>query len=313
MDAMTTATICASVRQMRVESTGVLSVELTPPVGSAFPAWDPGAHIDVHLPGGLVRQYSLCGGSDSWRIAVLREPQSRGGSAYIHEQLRPGDELWVSEPRNHFALDQNSDYLFIAGGIGITPLVSKIAEAAESGANWRLLYGGRRRDSMALLGELAPYGARVAVMPEDEQGLLPLRDELSGLGAHASIHVCGPKPLIGAVEKECQALQLTNLHIERFAPVPITTEDADAFVVNARRSGISVTVAQDQSILERLEAAGLDPLSSCREGICGTCETKVLAGCVDHRDSLLSDEERAAGTTMMICVSRGRGELDLDI
>jgi ferredoxin-NADP reductase len=203
--------------------------------------------------------------------------------------------------------------LFIAGGIGITPLVSKIAAAAEGGASWRLLYGGRRRDSMALLDELAPYGDRVAVMPEDELGLLPLRDELSRMDADSSIHVCGPKPLIGAVEKECQALQLTNLHIERFAPIPVTTDDADAFVVNARRSGISVTVAKDRSILETLEAAGLDPLNSCREGICGTCETKVLAGCIDHRDSLLSEEERAAGSTMMICVSRGRGELDLDI
>lgn len=310
---MNTATIRASVRQMRIESVGVLSVELGPPAGATFPAWEPGAHIDVHLPGSLIRQYSLCGGSDSWRIAVLREPESRGGSAYIHEQLRPGDELWVSEPRNHFPLDQNADYMFIAGGIGITPLVSKVSEAARRGANWRLLYGGRRRSSMALVDELAPYGDRVAVMPEDERGLLPLRDELARIGAHTSVHVCGPRPLIDAVESMCKELGLTKLHVERFVPVPVASGDLDAFVVNARRSGISVTVPQDQSILEALEAAGLDLLNSCREGICGTCETKVLSGDIDHRDSLLSDDEREAGTTMMICVSRGHGDLDLDV
>lgn len=310
---MTTATICATVRQMRVESADVISLELVGPHGSALPTWEPGAHIDVHLPGGIVRQYSLCGTGESWRIAILREPASRGGSAYIHERLRPGDEIWLSEPRNNFALDPGTDYLFIAGGIGITPLISKIARATQMGASWRLLYGGRRRDSMALLDELLPYGDRVAVLPEDEYGLLPLREELSRVTADTSVHACGPRPLLEAVEAACAELGLANLHVERFVPLPVASVGGDTFVVNARRSGISVTVTGDESILEALEAAGLDPANSCREGICGTCETKVLAGTVDHRDSLLSDDEKEAGATMMICVSRGCGNLDLDI
>lgn len=299
---------------MRLESVDVLSIEFAPVAPAVFPHWEPGAHIDVHLPGGIVRQYSLCGDQTNWRIAVLREPLSRGGSAFIHESLRPGDLIWLSEPRNHFGLDDAMSYYFVAGGIGITPILPKLAAAGVRGARWHLLYGGRRRDSMAFLDELSRHGEHATVLPEDEFGLLPLRERLTAVEPETSVHVCGPPPLIRAVTDVCADLGMSNLHVERFSAAVAPEVERFAFQVVARRSGTTVEVRSDQSILEALEQAGIETISSCREGICGTCETKVMAGSIDHRDSLLTKDEQAAENTMMICVSRCTGQtLELDI
>ena len=293
---------------------GVLGFIFRAVDGSALPPWGPGAHVDLVLDQGqdqpeLVRSYSLCGDPADrtrWQIGVLREPASRGGSAYLHERLTPGDRIRVRGPRNHFALVESPRYLFIAGGIGITPLLPMIAAAEAAGAEWKLLYGGRRRDSMAYLGELARYGAKVEICPEDERGLLDLGAALLPPRPGTAVYSCGPEPLLAAVEARCASWPKGSLHIERFraaAPDP-AAPPAGEFEVELRRTGLTLTVGADRSILEALEKAGIYGASSCREGTCGSCETGVLAGRPDHRDSLLSDEERAANDTMMICVSR---------
>jgi ferredoxin-NADP reductase len=282
-----------SVASKDVVADGVVSLTFA---GASLPSWTPGAHIDVELRPGLVRQYSLCGSPAEWRVAVLREPAGRGGSAYAHDVLAVGDRLRVSEPRNTFPLVPASRYLFIAGGIGITPLLPMIAAVAAQGADWQLRYGGRTSASMAFLPELAQYGDRVRARP----GLLDLSD-LDG-----EVYCCGPEPLLAAVEARC-----ATAHMERFTPRPVS---GDSFEVELARSGRVVPVPGDRSILSALLDAGVELLSSCQEGTCGTCETDVLAGTPEHHDSLLTDEERAAGETMMICVSRSAGgRLVLDL
>ncbi|PXY17114.1 ferredoxin [Prauserella coralliicola] len=291
---------------------GVVCLTLRHPDGEPLPSWEPGAHVDLLLADGLERQYSLCGDpadSSALTVAVLREPESRGGSAFVHERLAEGATTRVRGPRNNFALTDSPRYLFLAGGIGITPIASMVAEADARGADWRLVYGGRSRASMAFADALtAKYGHRVRVLPEDETGLLPLDELLGTPEPETAVYCCGPEPLLAAVEQRCAAWGPGVLHVERFAP----RDDADAgpresFEVELAVSGRTLTVPADKSILETLEDAGVPVLSSCQEGTCGTCETDVREGVPDHRDSLLTDEERAAGETMLICVSRSRG------
>ncbi|WP_037571166.1 PDR/VanB family oxidoreductase [Phaeacidiphilus oryzae] len=298
---------------------GVAVLTLRPADGAApLPPWTPGAHLDLLLADGLVRQYSLCGdpgagaASDGWRIAVLREPESRGGSAYVHEKLTPGTVVDSRGPRNNFPLEPAPRYRFVAGGIGITPLLPMLAAAEAAGADWRLLYGGRRRASMAFLDELARYGDKVAVRPQDEYGLLDLPAFLGEDSADALVYCCGPEPLLAAAER---TVPEGALRVERFSPKEPVGGGADtAFEVVLSASGRSLTVPADRSVLETLEEAGVDILSSCREGTCGTCETGVLDGVPDHRDSLLTPAEQAAGDTMFVCVSRCRGSrLVLDL
>lgn len=303
----------------RGESDGVVSLQLSRGSGEPLPGWAPGAHIDLVLPGGLLRQYSLCGPvSDrgTWRIGVLREPAGRGGTAWIHGHAQEGTALRVRGPRNHFPLLAAPRYLFIAGGIGITPLLPMVTEAEAAGADWTLHYGGRRRASMAFLDELARHGDRVRVRPKDEFEPLDLAEILGEPSQSTLVYCCGPSRLIDAVESRCASWPPGSLHVERFAartPAPAGGEKRP-IVVECRRSGITLTVPPELSILEAVENAGLQVLSSCVEGICGSCETTVLEGLVDHRDSLLTDGERTAHDTMMICVSRAKnGRLALDL
>jgi ferredoxin-NADP reductase len=302
------------VQQLSWEADGVVAVRLRSLDGTPLPEWRPGAHLDLHLPGGLVRQYSLCGDPadrTAWRVAVLREPESRGGSAAVHERLRPGDVVDVVGPRNNFPLADAPAYLFIAGGIGITPLLPMIGEVAAAGVPWRLLYGGRTRGSMAFLEELQGHGDLVQVRPQDEHGLLDLDSALASTGADTHVYCCGPEPLLQAVEERCRTLPVGALHVERFAPKARPAPDPlreIAFEAVLQRSGRTVPVPPGRSILEALEDAGVDAPNSCREGICGTCETKVIDGLPDHRDSLLSEEEQADNATMMICVGRSRSD-----
>jgi ferredoxin-NADP reductase len=285
---------------------GVLGLTLAAGDGAPLPAWEPGAHVDLVLRPGLVRQYSLCGDPAdrrSWRIAVLREPAGRGGSAHVHDELGVGERVTVAGPRNRFPLLRSPNYLFVAGGIGITPILPMLATAQRWGARWRLVYGGRRRASMAFLDELAAYGARVSVRPQDHCGLLDLETLLGTPVPDTLVYCCGPEPLLAAVAEKCRAWPAGSLHVERFTAAPVAPTGG-GFDVELRASGRTLTVPADGSILRAVEDAGIAVLSSCREGTCGTCETDVLDGVPDHRDAVLTDAERAAGDVMMICVSR---------
>jgi ferredoxin-NADP reductase len=299
---------------LRQEAAGVLSLELADPLRRLLPAWEPGAHIDLHLPG-MIRQYSLCGDPldrHAYRVAVLRAPASRGGSRYIHERLRVGDHLEVGGPRNHFELVDAERYLLIAGGIGITPLLAMAAALAAGRRPWRLLYGGRTRQSMAFLGELGRYGSNVAVVPEDRHGILDLDAVLGVPSAGTAVYCCGPEGLLGAVERRCQPWPAGALHVERFSPR--LAGDAAAsrvFDLVLGRSGRRLTVPADQSALDVLEDAGVTLPSACREGVCGSCLTRVLAGTPEHRDSLTDPGDSAA---VLPCVSRAvSDELVLDL
>lgn len=298
----------ALVRELAWEAEEVLSVTLVDPAGAPLPAWRPGAHIDLLLTSDLERQYSLCGDLANeyrWRVAVLREPESRGGSEWVHTRLRPGEILSVCGPRNNFPLVEADAYVFIAGGIGITPLLPMIAAVDERGARWELVYGGRRRASMAFLPDLARFGSRVLLRPQDQHGLLDLDSLLQRPREDTAIYCCGPEPLISAVEERCAGWPPDALHFERFRPRPGALEGENtSFEVVLEQSGLTVLVGPDQTIAEAVDAAGVYVPTSCREGTCGTCETGVIEGTPDHRDSFLTDEEHADNTTMMICCSR---------
>lgn len=289
---------------------GVVALTLRDAAGAPLPGWGPGAHVDLLLPVGP-RQFSLCGDpadDGSWRIGVLREPAGRGGSAYVHHALFAGTEVDVHGPRNHFALEPASRYRFIVGGIGITPILPMIRAAQEAGADWTLLYGGRRRESMAFLDDLAAHGDAVRPWPQDEHGLLDLDAELGTPDPETLVYCCGPEPLLEAVEERCAAWPADHLRVERFFARPIDADAAEdvAFEVVLERSGLALSIEPGTSILDACEDAGVDVRCSCEEGICGTCETDVLEGTPDHRDSVLTEAEREAGEVMMICVSRAR-------
>jgi ferredoxin-NADP reductase len=312
------ADLVVTARNMRAE--GVVTLSLADPTGAKLPAWTPGAHIDVLLDDTVVRQYSLCGSpgdQHSWRIGVLLDPGGRGGSRRVHEMMNVGDAVAIRGPRNHFPLLAADRYVFIAGGIGITPILPMLEAATDAGADWQLYYGGRSRESMAFIGELAQYGDRVTLWPEDARGLLPLDEVLASPSEGVLIYCCGPEGLLTATERQCAAWPPGALHVERFAAKPqpeAATGGDSAFEVSCQRSGVTVTVPPGKSIIEVLEENGVSVLSSCLEGVCGTCETAVLSGTPDHRDSLLTQEEREANEYMMICVGRALSDrLELDL
>jgi ferredoxin-NADP reductase len=290
------------------EADDVVSLTLARPDRRRLPDWTPGAHIDVVLPSGITRQYSLCGNrfdAHTYRVGVLRERDGRGGSAFVHDVLAPGDVVGVGGPRNNFPLVPSTSYLFVAGGIGITPLLPMIHQADLLDVEWRMLYGGRSLRSMAFLHELAAYGDRVQVVPQDEHGLLDLATFLGDPRPGVKVYCCGPAPLLAAMEAICAAWPPYTLHLERFvAQEQAAPARSGPFAVELARSGVVVDVQPGESVLDAVRTAGVEVLSSCRQGICGTCETTVLAGRPDHRDSILADHERAAGDCMFPCVSR---------
>ena len=301
------------VRSLTHESAGVLSVELVDPGGAALPPWEPGAHLDLQLPGGLSRQYSLSGDPadrSRYRLGVLREDAGRGGSAYVHDTLRPGHHVEVGGPRNHFRLEPAASYVFVAGGIGITPILPMLAQATAAGATWTLLYGGRTAASMAFTAELAAYGDRVTLWPQDTHGLLDLAGLLGTPRPGTLVYACGPEPLLAAVEDRMRAWPSEALHVERFSAPVVARDPAadDAVEVVLAESGRTLLVPPERSVLEVLLEAGVDVLHDCQEGICGSCEVKVIEGEVDHRDHVLSEPERAANGCMMVCVSRACGK-----
>ncbi|MGQ4596401.1 SRPBCC family protein [Nocardia sp. R6R-6] len=289
------------------EADAIVSLTLRAPDGTTLPPWQPGAHIDLCLTAELTRQYSLCGDPrtpDRWKVAVLDEPQSRGGSAHVHRQVNAGDLIRVRGPRNHFAMPDAPAYLFIAGGIGITPILPMLSEAEQRGVPWQLLYGGRTLSSMAFLEDLERHRDKVLLRPQDSHGLLDLDGFLSGATPGTAVMACGPSGLLDALDLVCTANSDVTLHTERFtASTPQAATDS-AFDVMLARSGTVVRVEKERSVLQTLRDHNVPVLSSCREGLCGSCETPVLEGDIDHRDSILTEEERRSGDTMMICVSR---------
>jgi ferredoxin-NADP reductase len=313
------AVMVADVQRLAAD---IVLLRLVDPDGASLPAWNAGAHVDVILPSGLIRQYSLCGYPDnrqSYSIAVRRETSGRGGSREIHDEVGVGRELTVSAPRNLFPLVPAPEYVLIAGGIGITPILSMCRELHRARRTWTLYYGGRSRTSMAFVEDLSALDpARVHLVPDDEAGLLDLAGIVS---AHpeAEFYCCGPEGLMGALEDVMTRLAPgTALRTERFSASsraePLGTVGDTAFEVELRRSNMTITVPPERTLLETVAAVIPTVVSSCEEGFCGTCETRVLEGVPLHRDVILSDAERDRGDRMYICVSRARSpRLVLDL
>ncbi|WP_441961497.1 PDR/VanB family oxidoreductase [Mycolicibacterium houstonense] len=302
--------IGVAVRQLRWEADGVVSVQLQPCSGEPLPAWEPGAHIDLVLPTGIQRQYSLCGpvGERSYyRIGVRRERTSRGGSEYVHAFLRPGQRLTVAGVRNTFQLQRATSYVFVAGGIGITPILPMIRQAESWGLDWELLYGGHTAASMPFSEELRQYGSKVSFYRSDTDGRIPLGEHFAEVRSGVKIYACGPAELLSALQDAVAHWPADSLHLERFKPRKRVAEVDDKPVeVVCAASGKTVNVEVGQSILAALDSAGVSVPSSCRSGICGACETTVVDGVPDHRDDILSESERAANDRMYVCVSRAK-------
>lgn len=296
------------------EARDVAGLVLTDPQGLPLPEWEPGAHIDVHIdrPGepSLVRQYSLCGDPADrsvYRIAVLREEGGQGGSRHLHDHIRQGQLVRVSAPRSLFDFAVRPRMVFVAGGIGITPLVPMIAAADAAGVDWQLHYAGRDPAGMAFGTQLEPYGGHVRVYASSrgERMAVP---QIVADARDAVVYACGPARLLDALEAEAHAAGV-ELVVERFVNDAITVSDDDRpFEVDLSITGKTITVLPGETILEKVVAAGIPAPSSCRGGTCGTCETFVLEGQPDHRDAVLNAKEREESEVMMICVSRCVGD-----
>lgn len=295
------------------EARGIAGLVLSDPQGIPLPEWAPGSHIDVHIDrvgaAPLIRQYSLCGDPadrSRYRIAVLREDDGEGGSMHLHDGVRPGQLVRVSEPRDLFRFAVSPRMVFVAGGIGITPILPMVAAAESAGVDWRLHYAGREPATMAFGADLERFGDRVRlyVSAEGQRMALPA---IIADARDAPIYACGPTRLLDALEAEGEAAGAT-VFVERFTNANIvTTEEDHAFEVELSLTGGSVTVLPGESILDKVAAAGIPAPSSCRGGTCGTCETFVVEGEPDHRDAVLNAKEREESEVMMICVSRCRG------
>jgi len=287
---------------------GVRGLRLVAPGGEELPPWHPGAHVTLELPNGDARQYSLCGDPADRRfydIAVLREVRSRGGSQWIHDQVRAGMPLRVWAPRNHFPLEPAPEYLFVAGGIGITPIRSMI-ESLPAKREWKLIYLGRSRTTRAYLPELLrDHPTRVFAYARDEHAQrLDVASIVAQLGGE--IYCCGPESLIRDIEA---ASAHGRVHCEHFEPVARPELIARPLRLSLARSGMELTVADDRTVLDVLEENRVPVLASCRRGVCGTCEVRVLGGEPEHRDSVLADDEKRELGIMFPCVSRARGDL----
>jgi ferredoxin-NADP reductase/ferredoxin len=276
----------ARVKNLRHEADGILSVEFFPAPGESFAPFTAGSHIDLHLPHGVVRSYSLMNSPsepDRYVVGILHDRNSRGGSRWVHEHLRVAAPLAISLPRNNFPLELQARHsVLVAGGIGITPIYCMFRQLQSLGKSVELIYCARSRNEAALLEALAQEGLQVVYHFDDEQGGAPdLLALLTGRPSDAHFYCCGPAPMLHAFEQACEALDYPNVN----------------------KSAITLAVPAGKPLLDVLLDAGVDVEYSCCEGICGACETKVLEGEVAHRDSVLSKAERASNRVMMICVS----------
>ncbi len=293
--------------QVRAEAEGVVGVTLVSPEGHALPSWIPGAHLDLFLPSGRQRQYSLCGDPDdlsSYRIAVRRIDGGLGGSAEVHDSLEAGDVVTVRGPRNAFPLVAADSYLFVAGGIGITPILPMVKKCHARGRPWRLVYLGRSRDTMPFLDELARYAGCVEVRPDDENGPPDITEILTTAAPGAAVYLCGPPPLTSTARRVMRQLNPTgSLHTERFSALPVV--GGQKFDVHLAQRGTTVSVGADETALAAIRREVPGVAYSCQQGFCGTCRVRVLAGDVEHRDRTLTDAERQ--DSMLICLSRSAG------
>ncbi|MFF4871411.1 PDR/VanB family oxidoreductase [Streptomyces sp. NPDC000961] len=305
------------VKEVRSAADGIVTVELAPADGAALPGWEPGAHIDLVLPSGLIRSYSLCGDTEdlhTYRVAVLRAEGGRGGSAEVHG-LREGQRIGIQGPRNRFPLVLAENYLFLAGGVGITALLPMIHAAEAAGRDWRLVYGARSRVAMAFADELQDLGGdRVRLVPQDTHGLPDLAGALNGVTARTAVYACGPEPLLNAVESAVATHtpgRRLHLHVERFqgSEAASPASAGTAFEVELRRSGRVLPVPADRSLLDVLRIAVPTLDFSCGEGFCGSCELRVLDGIPDHRDTVLPTGERGRHDVIYPCVSRARSPM----
>ena len=310
----------AITRPVRVESVtpvaeGIVKLRLVSPDDQPLPRWSAGSHIDVECGDpDTSRQYSLCGDPadrDALVIAVLREAEGRGGSAWVHANVKAGDRLKIRGPRNHFRLDEvQLRIIFIAGGIGITPISAMARRAKSLRMDYELHYSGRRRASMAFLDELAAlHGERLRVYASDEGRRNDFDALLGAPDANTKIYACGPVRMLEALEARCLSWPDDALRIEHFVSTMGTLDPSKehAFEVELKDSGIVVGVRADQTVLAALRGANIDIQSDCEEGLCGSCEVRVLAGEVDHRDVVLTRAERETHAKMMTCCSRARG------
>jgi ferredoxin-NADP reductase len=297
---------------------GCRAVSLRPAGGGTLPACEPGAHIGIHLPNGMMRQYSLLTTRAPLReytIGVKRDPASRGGSSYICERLRVGDELEIEAPRNNFPLVEDADHItFIAGGIGITPIWCMVQRLNMLGRPWTLHYAARSRAEAPFCVQLGVHpGVHFHFDAERDGALLPVGDIVREAARETHLYCCGPGPMLAAFEAATAGRDPSRVHVEYFTQKHEAATEG-GFVVMLARSQLEVRVLAGQSILQAVREAGIDVGSSCEEGICGACETRVLAGVPDHRDAILSEKERAANKSMFICCSGSKSDrLVLDI
>lgn len=308
-----TATLQVRLRATTYEAKNILGFELVPlDPETALPAFNAGSHIELHLPGGLRRSYSLLNDptqTHRYCIGVNLDAHSRGGSRFMHEQLRTGTVLTIGVPRNLFEMDESAPFnVFIAGGIGITPMLSMIARTQALGTPWRLHYAARTRQHAGFLDLLARYheqlGAEVQLNYYQEPGgrMLDLNAVIAALPAGAHVYACGPTPLLEAYEKATAGLPPGRVHREYFASKEAAATDG-SYIVTLARSQRSLQIKPGQSLLDGLIAIGVEPTFSCQQGICGTCEVKVLKGTPDHRDMVLTEAEKAGNDRMMVCCS----------
>ncbi len=308
-------------RQVVARDQNVVALTLAAPDARPLPPWHPGAHLDIHLPSGRVRQYSLCGDpavATGYRIAVRRIPDGGGGSIEVHDTLDIGATVTTSGPRNAFPLtvpgygSPTQRLRFIAGGIGITPILPMLGLAQRLGVEWSMIYAGRSDESISFLDEVRRFGERVQIRTDDVHGIPTAADLLGDCPDGTTVYTCGPAPMLTAIRTALAGRDEVELHFERFAAAPVV--DGTTFTATIASTGAGVLVHPDETLLAALQREYVSAPYSCQQGFCGTCRVRVLDGVVQHRDTLLTAPERAQGL-MLTCVSRAPegGHLRLDL
>ena len=310
-------TIKVWVHTLRFEAQNIISVDLRPMRGQKLVPFQAGSHIDLHLAGNLIRSYSLANDSQEthrYLLGILKEKSSRGGSVYIHEQLRVGMQLTISEPRNNFPLNEEADHsVLIAGGIGVTPILSMAKRLQALGKSFEIVALGRSRSAFAFADDIAELKCPVHWHFDDASNGSPNLHELLQTRppkGNAHYYACGPAAMLDAFETACQTLGYANHHIERFAAVEVKAADdaRRSFTVELKKSGKTFEITPDTNLHQQLIQRKINVPFSCEEGICGACETQVLEGIPDHRDMVLSSAEQASNRVMMVCVSGCKSE-----